>query len=345
MHAADDRGAGRHPDEDAGPSRPSAGAWSRDVRAPSRRDVACIAAERAWLNPSPHPRSGRRRCSAGGTGRRSTVGIAVSSVPAQKMPKLLLRSPATRPNMPTASVLASASVRKTLAIRNSLMVPMKASSAGDREDRRDQRQDDPEEDLRVRGTVHRGRLVQLPGHGVEEALHQPGVHAQRAAEVEQDQAPGRVEADRRVELGDRGEHQEDRHDRQELREHLDQQQRQQPDPAAAEPHPAEGVRGQRRQEHRRRPRRAPAISTELTNQRANAVSREQVRRSCPATRRSGSARSSDSVPSGLSAAESTNTIGKSANSDREQRRPRAASRPGRAIVMSTPPPAAGCAGS
>ena len=33
------------------------------------------------------------------------------------------------------------------------------------------------------------------GHRVEEALHQPGVHAQRAAEVEQQQAPRGVEAD------------------------------------------------------------------------------------------------------------------------------------------------------
>ena len=41
------------------------------------------------------------------------------------------------------------------------------------------------------------------GQGVEEALHQPGVHAQRAAQVEQQQAPRGVEADRRPQVGDR----------------------------------------------------------------------------------------------------------------------------------------------
>src|SRR5215217_1377579 len=50
----------------------------------------------------------------------TTVGIAASTAPAANIPKLLLRSPATRPHRPTARVLDDGSVRKTLAIRNSL---------------------------------------------------------------------------------------------------------------------------------------------------------------------------------------------------------------------------------
>jgi hypothetical protein len=58
----------------------------------------------------------------------TTVGMAASTAPAANTPKLLLRSPATRPNRPTARVLDSGSVRKTLAIRNSLTYPMNPSS-------------------------------------------------------------------------------------------------------------------------------------------------------------------------------------------------------------------------
>ena len=110
-----------------------------------------------------------------------------------------------------------------LAIRNSLTAPMNPSSPVTARIGAHQRQDDAEEDLRVGGAVDLRGLVEVLRDGVEEALHQPGVHAQGAAEVEQHQAPGGVEPDRRPQLGDLGEHQVERHDRQELREHLDQQ--------------------------------------------------------------------------------------------------------------------------
>src|SRR4029450_11776947 len=60
----------------------------------------------------------------------TTVGIAASTAPAANIPKLLLRSPATRPDRPTARVLDDGSVRKTLAIRNSLTLAMKPSRPG-----------------------------------------------------------------------------------------------------------------------------------------------------------------------------------------------------------------------
>jgi hypothetical protein len=50
--------------------------------------------------------------------------MAASTAPAANTAKLLLRSPATSPNRPTAGVLDSGSVRKTLAIRNSLTEEM-----------------------------------------------------------------------------------------------------------------------------------------------------------------------------------------------------------------------------
>ena len=77
-----------------------------------------------------------------------------------------------------------------------------------------------------RGPVDLGRLVQLAWDGVEEALHQPGVDAQRPAEVRSMQAPHGVEPDA-GRVADLGEDQVEGDERQELREHLDQQQREQ----------------------------------------------------------------------------------------------------------------------
>ena len=60
----------------------------------------------------------------------------------------------------------------------------------------------------------------------------------------------RVEADRRVQVGDGREHDVDGHDGQELREHLDDQQEQQARPATAEPEARERVGGERREGQR-----------------------------------------------------------------------------------------------
>ncbi|MDH6705113.1 hypothetical protein P3T27_001821 [Kitasatospora sp. MAA19] len=115
--------------------------------------------------------------------------------------------------------------------------------------RRGEREDQPEEDLRVPGAVHLGGLVDLARDGVQVARHQPGVHPHRAAEVDQHQPPRGVQADRRQDVPDLGEHQVERDHREELREHLHQEDRHQPDPPAPEAEPREGVRGQHPEQH------------------------------------------------------------------------------------------------
>ena len=93
------------------------------------------------------------------------------------------------------------------------------------------------------------RLVQRLRDRVEEAVHQVGVHAERAAQVDHDQAELGAQTERRDDVGDAAEQQEDRDDGQQLREHLQQQQRQQAHAAAVEAHAGERVGGQRAQEH------------------------------------------------------------------------------------------------
>ena len=137
---------------------------------------------------------------------------------------------------------------------NSLIVAMNDEQPGDGQDRRDQRQDDAEVDLRVRRPVDLGRLVEILRNGVEEALHQPGVHAERATEEQQDQRRRSVEPDRRVEVGDLDEDQVDRDDGQRLREHLHQQNEQHPGATTLEPVPGEGERGAGGNEHGQRRR-------------------------------------------------------------------------------------------
>ena len=66
-----------------------------------------------------------------------------------------------------------------------------------RQDRQRERQDDAPEDLRRRGAVDTGRLVELGRDRVEEALEQPGVDSHHAAEIHEDQARLRVEAHER----------------------------------------------------------------------------------------------------------------------------------------------------
>src|SRR5690625_409107 len=57
----------------------------------------------------------------------------------------------------------------------------------DGQDRHDEPQDDRPVDLRVGGAVDLRRLVQLLGHGVEEAVHEAWVHAQGATGVNQEE--------------------------------------------------------------------------------------------------------------------------------------------------------------
>ena len=57
-----------------------------------------------------------------------------------------------------------------------------------RENRRAERQDHFEEGLRVSGPIDFCCLIKVDRHRVEEALHQPRVHAHRTTEVDQNQS-------------------------------------------------------------------------------------------------------------------------------------------------------------
>ena len=127
--------------------------------------------------------------------------------------------------------------------------------ADDGEDRRDQAQDDREEDARVPGAVDLRGLVDRRGHGVEEPVHEVRVHAERAAQVDHDQADERVQPERGEHVADRRHQQEDRDEGEQLREHLHQQEREQAEPPPRESHPRERIRGEGAQEHGARRRR------------------------------------------------------------------------------------------
>ena len=98
--------------------------------------------------------------------------------------------------------------------------------------------------------VDPGRLVQVPGDGVEESVDQEGVHAQRSAEVHEDQRQLAVEPQHRDHLAQPQDQDEDRHEGQHLREHLQHQQRGQPRSPPGEAEAGEGIGRGRAHEHR-----------------------------------------------------------------------------------------------
>ena len=106
--------------------------------------------------------------------------------------------------------------------------------------------------------------------------------------------PMGVEADRRVLVGDLGEHEVDRHDRQELREHLDEQQGQQAHPTAPEPDRENAYAAnveQAREQSSRSPRRPPLSSgTTLVNGRSPAEQGLEIGPACPVRDQPGGAR-------------------------------------------------------
>ena len=120
------------------------------------------------------------------------AGTAPSAAPRGRHP------PRRRPSSATGSprrtgtgrlrrVCVFGSIRMTPAITNSPMVPMNVSSPTTTRIGMHQAQHDREEDACVAGAVDLRRLVDRRRHGVEEAVHEERVHAERAAEVDHDQ--------------------------------------------------------------------------------------------------------------------------------------------------------------
>ena len=83
----------------------------------------------------------------------------------------------------------------------------------DRQHGHGQREDDPPEDLGVSRSVDLGALVERTGDRVEEALDQPGVGSERAAEVEEHDRRHRARTEGREDRHPL-DHQVDRHERQ-----------------------------------------------------------------------------------------------------------------------------------
>jgi hypothetical protein len=96
------------------------------------------------------------------------------------------------------------------------------------------------------------RLVERRRDRVEEAVHQEDVDAERAAEVDHDEAGVRAEADRREHVAVLDHQQEDRGDGQQLREHLEDQECRQAEAATPE---AQCARTRRHRERTRTPLR------------------------------------------------------------------------------------------
>ena len=119
---------------------------------------------------------------------------------------------------------------------------MKVSSADHHQDRPHQRQQHHPEDLPARGAVHRGRFVQIPGNRVEVALGEPGIGAQGAAQVDQEETAIGVQPEGRDIGAELLQDQEERHHVQEVREDLNQQDGLEQRAAGAEVEAREGSR-------------------------------------------------------------------------------------------------------
>ena len=175
------------------------------------------------------------------------------SAPAANMPKFALRSLGHQAVEADRDGLRS-SVRsgRCSAMMNSLIEPMKASRPVMARIGVISGRMMPKKICDVGGAVDLRRLVQILRDGVEEPLHQPGVAAERATEAQDDQRPRGVEPDRRVEIGDRREHQVERRRSPGTAGNIwISRMASRPAAATLEPEPGERERGAGRDEHRR----------------------------------------------------------------------------------------------
>ena len=109
------------------------------------------------------------------------------------------------------------------------------------QNRKNQRHDDCPESLSMRSAIDLCGLIKFARNGVEETEEQEGVRTQRATEVDTDQAKLRVQAQNREDILNSQQEQEESHESQHLREHLDQKQEGQGSTTAAETEATEGV--------------------------------------------------------------------------------------------------------
>ena len=127
----------------------------------------------------------------------------------------------------------------------------------DREHGQGQRKDDAPEDLRRGRPVDARRFVELLRDRVEEALQQPRVDAHGTAQVHEDQREEGIDTDEGEDRPDVEHEQVQRDDEQDRREHLDQEQGEHPEAPALETEAAEGVGGERPDQHGEEGRREP----------------------------------------------------------------------------------------
>ena len=171
----------------------------------------------------------------------STTGDAASRTPAAKGPQCSEYCWSMKLRKPSASVNFSVVLQQDARDHELVDHADEGEQRDDGKHRRSERKHDSPEDLRRRRAVDTRGLVELVGNGVEEAFQQPGVHSHRTAEVHDDEAGQRVQAEHAEHLPGVEDDQIDRDDQQQLREHLDQQEAEEAHPASLEPEAAERI--------------------------------------------------------------------------------------------------------
>ena len=173
---------------------PELGRGLEDVERRTRRGAAAASVlahplTAPWVSPPTI-----QRCR---TMKMRTTGRAASTTPAQNGPHSCPNWSETKPYRPTESVYLSGACSSCEAMMYSFSVDDEREQPDHGEHGRAEREDDPPEDLGRGRAVDARRLVELGRDRVEEAHQEPRVDAERAAEVDEDQAGARVEADRR----------------------------------------------------------------------------------------------------------------------------------------------------
>ena len=171
----------------------------------------------------------------------STTGSAASTTPAQNGPHSCPNWSEMKPNSPTESVYFSGAWSRVDAMMYSFSVDDERQEADDGQHRSRKWQHDAPEDLGRRRPVDARGLVELDRDRVEEADEQPGVDPECAAEIDEHQPGPGVQPHAGEHVADLEHDQVDRDDGEELREHLDQEEREHPAAPPAEPEPREGV--------------------------------------------------------------------------------------------------------
>ena len=107
--------------------------------------------------------------------------------PAAKYPHCCEKPP-TKKRRPTGAVYMSSWSMKVAARMNSFHAGHEREQRGHRHRGLGERQDDAEEDHRLRGAVDERRLLELLGNGVEVSLEHPDAEGDRGRRVDEHEA-------------------------------------------------------------------------------------------------------------------------------------------------------------